>query len=64
MKGDTLVQAGTGEEEIIYAEVSLTEARQKRIVLKTGQFEVAFIHDRRPELYNEITRVYSPEPQS
>ena len=53
--GDTLAEAGS-DEETIYAEVSLTEARQKHIVIKAGEFEVDFIHDRRPELYSELTK--------
>ena len=54
--GDTIVEASTDHEEIIYAEVSLVEARQKRIVYKAGQFEVDLIGDRRPEFYGEITK--------
>ncbi len=53
--GDTLAEASSNDEEIIYAEVTLAEARQKRIVLKAGEFELDFIGDRRPEFYNEIT---------
>ena len=53
--GDTLAQASSNNEEIIYAEVSLSEARQKRIVFKAGEFELDFIGHRRPELYSEIT---------
>ncbi|MFC1994808.1 carbon-nitrogen hydrolase family protein [Chloroflexota bacterium] len=54
--GDTLAEASSDKEEIIYAEVSLVEARQKHVVFKPGEFEVNFIRDRRPELYGEITR--------
>jgi predicted amidohydrolase len=53
--GDTLVEANGEEEEIIYAEVSLAEARQKHVVFKPGEFEMDLIHHRRPELYGEIT---------
>jgi len=53
--GDTIVEASSDHEEIIYAEVSLAEARQKRIVYKAGEFEVDLICDRRPEFYGEIT---------
>jgi len=62
--GDTLVAASDDHEEIIYAEVSLAEARQKRIVFKAGEFELDFIHDRRPELYGEVTKPQEPEPRS
>jgi predicted amidohydrolase len=49
--GDTLVEAGNEAEEIIYAEVSLADSREKHVVLKAGEFEYDFIHDRKPELY-------------
>jgi len=54
--GDTLAQASAIEEEIIYAEVNLQDARQKRLVFKPGEFEMDFIRDRRPELYEAIVR--------
>jgi len=54
--GDTLVEASRDAEEIVYAEVSLAEARQKHIVFKAGEFEIDRVRDRRPELYGEITR--------
>lgn len=53
--GDTLVQASVNDEETVYAEVSLSEARQKHIVMKAGEFEWDVIGDRRPELYKKIT---------
>ncbi len=53
--GDTIVEASSDHEEIIYAEVSLVEARQKRSVFKPGEFEIDLIGDRRPEFYGEIT---------
>ncbi len=54
--GDTLVEASSDDEEIIYAEVSLEEARQKHVVIKANEFEFNFMRHRRPELYGEITR--------
>ena len=62
--GDTLAEAGSDDEEIIYAEVTLAEARQKRIVFKAGEFELDFIGDRRPELYDELTQIRGSEPKS
>jgi len=53
--GDTLAEAGGDGEQTIYGEISLTEAREKRLVFKAGEFELDFIDDRRPELYTEIT---------
>jgi len=52
--GDTLVEASTDKEEIIYGEVDLAEAREKHVVLKPGEFEYNFIGDRRPELYGKL----------
>ena len=54
--GDTLVEASSDNEETIYTEVSLAQARQKHIVIKAGEFEVDYIGDRRPELYGELTK--------
>ncbi|MGD9118554.1 MAG: carbon-nitrogen hydrolase family protein [Dehalococcoidia bacterium] len=54
--GDTLVKAGSDDEQIIYGEVSPAEAREKRSVFKAGELELDFIGDRRPELYAEITK--------
>ena len=56
--GDTLAEASTDEEQIIYGEVNLAEAREKRIVFKTGEFGSNIIRDRRPELYGEIIKTY------
>ncbi len=60
--GNTLAQAGSEDEEVLYAEVSLAEARQKRLVFKPGEFEVDLIRDRRPELYGELTKVEENKP--
>ncbi len=54
--GDTLAQAGRVMEEAIYAEISLSEARQKRLVFKPGEFEMDFIADRRPEFYGKLNK--------
>ena len=62
--GDTLAEASSDQEEIIYAEISIAEARQKRIVLKPGEFELDFIGDRRPELYGELTRAERYEDET
>jgi predicted amidohydrolase len=53
--GDVLVEASSDKEEIIYAEVSLEDARQKRIVYRPGEFEVDLMNDRRPEFYSPLT---------
>ena len=62
--GDTLVQATGDDEQTIYAEVSLAEARQKHIIFKAGEFEMNFIRDRRPELYGKIAEVKKDGPDA
>lgn len=52
--GETLAAAGQENEEIIYGEVNLLEAREKHVIIKPGEFEADFFHDRRPELYGKI----------
>jgi predicted amidohydrolase len=54
--GEVLSLASPDKEEIIYGEVSLDSARQKHITFIPGEFELDFINDRRPELYDVITR--------
>ncbi|MBI4295110.1 MAG: carbon-nitrogen hydrolase family protein [Chloroflexi bacterium] len=54
--GDIIAEANAEDEQIIYGEVSLAEAREKRIIFKAGEFELDMVGDRRPELYSEITK--------
>jgi predicted amidohydrolase len=54
--GDTLAEASGDKEEIIYAEIDLDDSRNKRYIFKPGEFELDFICDRRPELYNELVK--------
>jgi len=60
--GNTLAEGSRENEEILYAEVSLAEARQKHFVIKPGEFELDVIGDRRPELYGRITYMGVPGP--
>ncbi len=60
--GDTLASGSARKEEILYGEVSLAQARQKRLVVKPGEFELDFIRDRRPELYGDLTRPDAYKP--
>jgi predicted amidohydrolase len=53
--GKTLALASPDGEEIIYGEVSLELARQKHHIIISGEYEVDYIADRRPELYGVIT---------
>ena len=49
-RGDVLAEAGA-DEVICYAEIEPEQARQKRIVLRPGEFELDTVGDRRPDLY-------------
>jgi len=60
--GDTLAQATADDEQTIYAEVSLAEARQKHVIFKASEFEMNFIRDRRPELYGRIAEAKQDKP--
>jgi len=46
-------------ESIGYAEIDPALARQKRIVLRPGAFEMDTIGDRRPELYGDLNAASS-----
>jgi predicted amidohydrolase len=52
--GQILCEAGPEEETILYADLDLAQARQKRIVLEPGAWELDPIGDRRPELYGAL----------
>lgn len=54
-KGNVLAEAEGGE-EICIAEIDPPAAREKRIVLRPGEFELDTVGDRRPELYGEISK--------
>lgn len=52
-RGTVLAEAEAGE-EICVAEIQPTAAREKRIVLRPGEFELDTVGDRRPDLYGRI----------
>lgn len=54
--GQVLAEAEAGE-AIVYADIEPATAREKRIVLRPGEFELDTVGDRRPELYGELTEV-------
>lgn len=56
--GNVLEELADGE-SIGYAEIDPALARQKRIVLRPGAFEMDTIGDRRPELYGDLTAASS-----
>ena len=58
---ETLSVASPDKEEIIYGEVDLDTARQKHVTVVPGEYEVDYIKDRRPELYDVITQPVKDE---
>ena len=53
--GNVLAEASDGE-AICYAEIEPEQARQKRIVLRPGAFELDTVGDRRPDLYGSLVK--------
>ncbi|MBM3213582.1 carbon-nitrogen hydrolase family protein [Candidatus Poribacteria bacterium] len=53
--GQILFEASATDETILYADLDLSSARQKRIVNEPGEWELDITGDRRPELYGLLT---------
>jgi len=56
--GNVLAKAGKMEETVIYAEIDLSVARNKRTVNIPGEFEINRIEDRRVDLFGDILKRY------
>jgi predicted amidohydrolase len=54
-RGGVLAEAGE-REQILYADIDVAAARQKKIIRVPKLHEIDRIRDRRPEFYDEITR--------
>lgn len=54
--GDTLAIAEQATPTIIYAEIEPEKARKKQIVNIPGEYEVNRVRDRRPEMYDWLTK--------
>jgi len=54
--GNTLAEAEGGDEKILYAEIDPEKARRKHIVRVPGKHEIHRFADRRPEMYDVLTR--------
>jgi predicted amidohydrolase len=52
--GDTLAEAGTDREELLFAELDTAGANNNRIVNVAGSYEIDRLADRRPEFYGEV----------
>jgi predicted amidohydrolase len=52
-RGEVLAAAGEGE-EVITADIDPEKARDKRVVVVPGEFEVNRVGDRRPEMYGPL----------
>lgn len=54
--GKPLASAVGGEATTLIADLDLPQARQKRAVIRPGEYELEILGCRRPELYGEIAR--------
>ncbi|MEJ2223501.1 MAG: carbon-nitrogen hydrolase family protein, partial [Desulfobacterales bacterium] len=55
--GSTLAEGSPDREEIIYADIDLDRARDRRIVFEEGKYEMDRMKQRRPEYYRAICEV-------
>jgi 5-aminopentanamidase len=53
-RGSALAEAAHDREEILYAQIDVEKARQKKIIRVPKLHEIDRIRDRRPEMYGEI----------
>lgn len=53
--GISLAEGKKNEEDILYADIDLSLAREKYMVVRPGELEVHYLNDRRPEFYATIT---------
>jgi len=56
LAGEILADGSSEEEQLLLAQIDVTAARQKHQVILPGEWEVDFIHDRRPEMYAPLVR--------
>ena len=54
--GRVLSEANHDREEVIYAQIDVAAARQKKIIRRPKLHEIDRIRDRRPEMYSEIVK--------
>lgn len=54
--GDTLGEASGDKEELLVADIDFREANNNRVVNVPGKYEIDRMADRRPELYEILTR--------
>lgn len=59
--GNTMASAGGSEERILYADIEPERARCKHVVRVPGKHEIDRFADRRPALYEVLTRPHSFE---
>lgn len=62
--GNTIVEALSTKEEILYAEVDPEKSRRKHIIRVPGKHEIDRLADRRPEMYGLLTQPHDlPTPR-
>jgi predicted amidohydrolase len=55
-RGQIIIEGRAYQEDIIYAEIDPTMAREKHQIFKAGEFESHTINDRRPEFYGTLIK--------
>ncbi|HEY6564449.1 MAG TPA: carbon-nitrogen hydrolase family protein [Pirellulaceae bacterium] len=58
--GTTLAEATSRGEEILYADLDVTQSRRKKIIRVPGKHEIDRFADRRPEMYGLLTAPRAP----
>jgi N-carbamoylputrescine amidase len=54
--GEMIAEAPTDRSTILYADVDLSRSDEKRRIFAPGEYELDLVKDRRPELYQDLSR--------
>ncbi|HEY2932383.1 MAG TPA: carbon-nitrogen hydrolase family protein [Acidobacteriota bacterium] len=60
--GNRIAEADAHSETLLAADIEPTRAREKRIVIEKGKFEMDTVGDRRPDLYGVLTETSPGQP--
>ena len=63
-RGKALAESTHDREEILYAQIDVAKARQKKIIRVPKLHEIDRLHDRRPEMYGQIVTKDSGMPSA
>lgn len=54
--GEVLAETGASDETLLFADIDVSLAEEKKLVFKPGEFELDLFGGRRPELYSGLTK--------